>query len=772
MGLQPLEFSDCYLGRPYFWERLRAHEAELEKTNKFIKELLKDGKALIAASKALSAAQQKFARSLGEFSFEFIGDAETDDERCIDESLQEFATFLHNLVEQREMTTLNIFETFIKPLEKFRKDQIGAAKEEKKKYDKETEKYYSFLEKHVNLSAKKKEALLVEADSQLEQIRQHYYELSLEYVCKVQEIQERKKFEFVEPMLSFFQMLFTFYHQGYELAKDFDHYKTNLHLNIQNARNRFEGARSEVEELMNKIKKSPHELIRATPFTAEGYLYLHEKRTGPFGSSCVKHYCSYKKETKTFTMVQFDQKSGGKIGDEETFILKSCTRKKSDATDKRFCFDIEAVGRQGVITMQAITEDDRRQWMEALDGKEPVYLITRSNSKKEGSVQLDEMGFKLIKKCIHALETRGLNDQGIYRVVGVSSKVQRLMSLLTDPKICVDLDLHNSLEWETKTITSALKQYLRNLPEPLMTYKLHGEFILLAKCASPDSRTKPIHSLIHKLPEKNREMLDILIKHLANVSNNSKQNLMTIANLGVVFGPTLMRAREETVAAIMDLKFQNIVVEILIENYEKIFQTVPDSSASQAETSSTQSSSILTRRTSHGPRHSRPIAVYNFSVDLSKAENPNSVGDNTPSGSMESISSHSSITTTSSNSNSPPEQARNRVHPANIDTTDCTSSPSSLSMASWFNSSPASPASSLPSFQFPPVTTVSDKPPNGVPNDKAKAVYSCEAEHYSELSFKVGAIFENVHFSQEPGWLEGTLDGKTGLIPQNYVEFL
>lgn len=47
-------------------------------------------------------------------------------------------------------------------------------------------------------------------------------------------------------------------------------------------------------------------------------------------------------------------------------------------------------------------------------------------------------------------------------------------------------------------------------------------------------------------------------------------NLMTVANLGVVFGPTLMRPQEETVAAIMDLKFQNIVVEILIENHEKV----------------------------------------------------------------------------------------------------------------------------------------------------------------------------------------------------------
>lgn len=45
---------------------------------------------------------------------------------------------------------------------------------------------------------------------------------------------------------------------------------------------------------------------------------------------------------------------------------------------------------------------------------------------------------------------------------------------------------------------------------------------------------------------------------------------MTMANLGVVFGPTLFRPQEETVAAIMDIKFQNIVVEMLIENYEKV----------------------------------------------------------------------------------------------------------------------------------------------------------------------------------------------------------
>lgn len=52
MGLPALEFSECCLDSPQFRERLRSHEAELEKTNKFIKELIKDGKSLIVALKS------------------------------------------------------------------------------------------------------------------------------------------------------------------------------------------------------------------------------------------------------------------------------------------------------------------------------------------------------------------------------------------------------------------------------------------------------------------------------------------------------------------------------------------------------------------------------------------------------------------------------------------------------------------------------------------------------------------------------------------------
>lgn len=60
------------------------------------------------------------------------------------------------------------------------------------------------------------------------------------------------------------------------------------------------------------------------------------------------------------------------------------------------------------------------------------------------------------------------------------------------------------------------------------------------------------------------------LSYKRRVSAQNQSNLMTVSNLGVIFGPTLMRSQEETVAAMMNIKFQNIVVEILIENFNKV----------------------------------------------------------------------------------------------------------------------------------------------------------------------------------------------------------
>ncbi|XP_028633719.1 rho GTPase-activating protein 26 isoform X2 [Arvicanthis niloticus] len=769
MGLPALEFSDCCLDSPHFRETLKSHEAELDKTNKFIKELIKDGKSLISALKNLSSAKRKFADSLNEFKFQCIGDAETDDEMCIARSLQEFATVLRNLEDERSRMIENASDVLITPLEKFRKEQIGAAREAKKKYDKETEKYCGILEKHLNLSSKKKESQLQEADSQVDLVRQHFYEVSLEYVFKVQEVQERKMFEFVEPLLAFLQGLFTFYHHGYELAKDFGDFKTQLTISIQNTRNRFEGTRSEVESLMKKMKENPLEHKTISPYTMEGYLYVQEKRH--FGTSWVKHYCTYQRDSKQITMVPFDQKSGGKGGEDESVTLKSCTRRKTDSIEKRFCFDVEAVDRPGVITMQALSEEDRRLWMEAMDGREPVYNSNK-DSQSEGTAQLDSIGFSIIRKCIHAVETRGINEQGLYRIVGVNSRVQKLLSVLMDPKAASETETDICAEWEIKTVTSALKTYLRMLPGPLMMYQFQRSFIKAAKLENQETRVSEIHSLVHRLPEKNRQMLQLLMNHLANVANNHKQNLMTVANLGVVFGPTLLRPQEETVAAIMDIKFQNIVIEILIENHEKIFNTVPDVPLTNAQLHLSRKKSSDSKPPSCSER---PLTLFHAVPSTEKQEQRNSIINS----SLESVSSSANSILNSSSSLQPNMNSSDSnldvVKPTRPNSLPPNPSPTSPLSPSW-------PMFSAPSSPMPTSSTSSDSSPirpeeavhedSSTPFRKAKALYACKAEHDSELSFTAGTVFDNVHPSQEPGWLEGTLNGKTGLIPENYVEFL
>uniref|UniRef100_A0A8C0EH38 Rho GTPase-activating protein 42 n=1 Tax=Bubo bubo TaxID=30461 RepID=A0A8C0EH38_BUBBB len=766
----------------------------------------------------LSMAVQKFSQSLQDFQFECIGDAETDDEINIAQSLKEFARLLIAVEEERRRLIQNANDVLIAPLEKFRKEQIGAAK----------------------------------ADTQIDREHQNFYEASLEYVFKIQEVQEKKKFEFVEPLLAFLQGLFTFYHEGYELAQEFAPYKQQLQFNLQNTRNNFESTRQEVERLMQRMKSANQDYRPPSPWTMEGYLYVQEKR--PLGFTWVKHYCTYDKGTKTFTMSIAETKSGGKVNglvtsSPEIFKLKSCIRRKTDSIDKRFCFDIEVFERPGIITLQAFSESNRKLWLEAMDGKEPIYTLPAIISKKE-EMFLNEAGFNFVRKCIHAVETRGITILGLYRIGGVNSKVQKLMNTIFSPKSPPDMDIDMEL-WDNKTITSGLKNYLRCLSEPLMTFKLHKDFIVAVKSDDQNYRVEAVHALVHKLPEKNREMLDILIKHLVKVSLHSQQNLMTVSNLGVIFGPTLMRAQEETVAAMMNIKFQNIVVEILIEHYEKIFHTAPDPNIPLPQPQS-RSGSRRTRAICLSTGSRKPKGRYTPCLADPDSDSYSSSPDSTPMGSIESLSSHSSeqnsttkcapsqpreksggipwiasppssngqkssgLWTTSPESSSKEDATKTDVESdcqsvASVTGPENASPPTDLTKKSSYNlsglkRSSASSLRSIPSAEgnkscsgsiqslsstdtkdTPKVPPNPDLPPKMCRRLRldtasiikalwrfvqAKAMYSCKAEHSHELSFPQGAIFSNVYPSVEPGWLKATYEGKTGLVPENYVVFL
>lgn len=112
-----------------------------------------------------------------------------------------------------------------------------------------------------------------------------------------------------------------------------------------------------------------------------------------------------------------------------------------------------------------------------------------------------------------------------------------------------------------------------------MTYRYFNGFLAAAKQEQHLQRISDVHALTHRLPKNHFEMLDIIILHLRKVSLKSHKNKMSIFNLGVVFGPTLLKASEDSLAAVLEIKFNNLVIEILIENYELIFKNSPGKSS-------------------------------------------------------------------------------------------------------------------------------------------------------------------------------------------------
>ena len=94
---------------------------------------------------------------------------------------------------------------------------------------------------------------------------------------------------------------------------------------------------------------------------------------------------------------------------------------------------------------------------------------------------------QLVEKLINYIEMHGLYTEGIYRKSGSANKIKELRQGLDTDVGSVNLDDYN-----IHVIASVLKQWLRELPSPLMTFELYEEFLramgkLLIRSSSPSS---------------------------------------------------------------------------------------------------------------------------------------------------------------------------------------------------------------------------------------------------------------------------------------------
>lgn len=120
-------------------------------------------------------------------------------------------------------------------------------------------------------------------------------------------------------------------------------------------------------------------------------------------------------------------------------------------------------------------------------------------------------------------------------------------------------------------VASVLKCYLRELPEPLLTFRLYENFVTASRCPTEQLRLNAVWEAIHLLPSANFQNLRYLIKFLSTLTQNQSTNKMTPSNLAIVIAPNLLWAADESTFDMNITTAVNCVVELLIKHADWFF---------------------------------------------------------------------------------------------------------------------------------------------------------------------------------------------------------
>ncbi|NWX98092.1 RGAP1 protein, partial [Nothoprocta ornata] len=142
----------------------------------------------------------------------------------------------------------------------------------------------------------------------------------------------------------------------------------------------------------------------------------------------------------------------------------------------------------------------------------------------------------LVVQCVTEVERRGLAETGLYRVPGAEQLVREWKQRLlrageAPPALGAVADVH--------VLCGVLKDFLRGLGEPLVTFSLHAAFLQAADIPDEAACSAALCHVVTKLPPANRDTLAFLMLHLLRVSR-SPACKMDVLNLSRVFGPTLV----------------------------------------------------------------------------------------------------------------------------------------------------------------------------------------------------------------------------------------
>eukprot|EP00095_Tigriopus_kingsejongensis_P002221 maker-scaffold817_size93049-snap-gene-0.9 protein:Tk02221 transcript:maker-scaffold817_size93049-snap-gene-0.9-mRNA-1 annotation:"cdc42 gtpase-activating" len=178
---------------------------------------------------------------------------------------------------------------------------------------------------------------------------------------------------------------------------------------------------------------------------------------------------------------------------------------------------------------------------------------------------------RVLTHCAEFIEERGIID-GIYRLSGIASNIQKLRVAFDEDRV-PNLHDDRGVMQDIHSVSSLLKMYFRELPNPICTYHLYEKFVEAAK-AKENQRLVLLRDVVQQLPPPNYRTLEYLSRHLYRVSLRGGDTGMTAKNVAIVWAPNLLRSKSLEVggvAALQGVGVQAVVTEYLIRYCELIF---------------------------------------------------------------------------------------------------------------------------------------------------------------------------------------------------------
>ncbi|KAJ2602340.1 Rho-type gtpase-activating protein, partial [Coemansia sp. RSA 1722] len=182
----------------------------------------------------------------------------------------------------------------------------------------------------------------------------------------------------------------------------------------------------------------------------------------------------------------------------------------------------------------------------------------------------------VVRAAIDFIETQGLTMEGVYRRSGSTMDIRAVLVEVSNVAEATNNKFHNapiaSASADVTSVTSVLKQYFRDLPNPLMTSDTYHLWVHTASIASVEERIKVYRTISDSMPSAHSDTLRFLMSHLKRVADNQQENKMTTNNLSVVFAPNILHMSQSDVLQEMaNMSNINKTVSFLIQYAEDIW---------------------------------------------------------------------------------------------------------------------------------------------------------------------------------------------------------